>query len=156
MKGGRRLRRAGWGSRAGDAGEAGAWEAVGGAGWGTGGLSGREEAGDPAGTTRSGLLTVYSRLSAHRQFLEHEKPPHTIVARGLAGARGSGRPPRGWAGCRWVLASWDSGLARGSGAQARGCSAAPAAAPTRSATCGGGGGSADRAPRPAAPPRPAL
>lgn len=49
----------------------------------------------PAGATGRGLLTVYSRLSAHRQFLEHEKPPHTILARRLAGACGSRRPPRG-------------------------------------------------------------
>lgn len=49
----------------------------------------------------SRLTRVYSRLSAHRQFLEHEKPPHTIVARGLAGACGSRRlhelPSRVWA-----------------------------------------------------------
>lgn len=71
----------------------------------------------PAGGTGRGLLTVYSRLSAHRQFLEHEKPPHTIVARGLAGACGSRRPPKGWASSCWIPASWacSRGWAQGSG-----------------------------------------
>lgn len=71
----------------------------------------------PAGGTGRGLLTVYSRLSAHRQFLEHEKPPHTIVARGLAGACGSRRPPKGWASSCWIPAFWacSRGWAQGSG-----------------------------------------
>lgn len=125
MKDGRRLRQAGSGSRAGAAGEAGAWEGCKGGGMGLS-RAGRRLT-TPAGATGRRVLTVYSRLSAHRQFLEHEKPPHTIVARGLEGACGSRRPRRGWAGSRWILTSWaygrgwagGSGSRSGSGLQCR-------------------------------------
>lgn len=90
MKDGRRLRQAGIGVLGGDRGRAcGHGKPARSEGWGAVGHPGWEEADGPRRChPGAGLLTVYSRLSAHRQFLEHEKPPHTMVARGLVGALG--------------------------------------------------------------------
>lgn len=90
MKDGRRLRQAGIGVLGGDRGRAcGHGKPARSEGWGAVGQPSWEEADGPRRChPGAGLLTVYSRLSAHRQFLEHEKPPHTMVARGLVGALG--------------------------------------------------------------------
>lgn len=63
----------------------------------TGGVAKRRGRGiKPAGSRGRQPLTVYKRLRAHRQFLEQEKPPHTIAPRELPAAPHSQSPLPLW------------------------------------------------------------
>jgi hypothetical protein len=107
--------------------------------------------------TGLGILTVYSRLRAHRQFLEHAKPPQTIlkpvvaVAAGKFDFGGAFQAAAGSSPSRPGPGGARGGRRPGNGATVPG---APEAAATRSRTCGRRCGSdPDGAPpsRPASP-----